>query len=150
MTGLQNIHSGFGKWDDWYKNAKAGSPNAFRYSETISYNKCADFLQDVKEVEDWGCGMAGFKNHCKTKYIGIDGSHTPFADSIQDLCLYRSSAEGIMMRHVLEHNYQWKKILLNAIYSFNKKICLVIFTPFSEKQNKSASSLSSQGLFNSS
>jgi hypothetical protein len=34
------------------------------------------------------------------------------------------------MRHVIEHNYSWKEILDNAINSFTKKFCLILFTPF--------------------
>ncbi len=34
------------------------------------------------------------------------------------------------MRHVLEHNARWRRILMNAITSFTKRMVLVIFTPF--------------------
>ena len=33
------------------------------------------------------------------------------------------------MRHVIEHNYEWRKILNNACKSFKKKMCLILFTP---------------------
>lgn len=39
----------------------------------------------------------------------------------------------ILMRHILEHNYEWEKILKNAILSFSRRMCLVIFTPFRDK-----------------
>src|SRR5262245_10132328 len=57
-------------------------------------------------------------------------SKTPFADKIVDLCTYRSNAPGILMRHILEHNYDWEKILISAVRSFQQEICLGIFTPF--------------------
>jgi hypothetical protein len=34
------------------------------------------------------------------------------------------------MRAVLEHNYEWQKILDNALQSFTRKFCLILFTPF--------------------
>jgi hypothetical protein len=37
------------------------------------------------------------------------------------------------MRHVIEHNPHWEKILKNAVNSFNKKMILIIFTPFMDK-----------------
>lgn len=37
------------------------------------------------------------------------------------------------MRHVLEHNYDWKVILENALDSFSKRMCLILFTPLTEK-----------------
>ena len=41
-----------------------------------------------------------------------------------------SRVEGIVMRHVLEHNVQWRRILANAVASFSKRMVLIIFTPF--------------------
>ena len=46
---------------------------------------------------------------------------------------YRSQADGILIRHVLEHDYRWRKILDNAVNSFRSKLCLVIFTPLEAK-----------------
>src|SRR5262249_20306723 len=57
---------------------------------------------------------------------------SPAADKIADLVRYRSAPEGILIRHVLEHNFEWQSILQNAVDSFRKKMCLVIFTPFAE------------------
>lgn len=116
------------KWNGWYANLNENS-QPFHYGNTITYEKAADFLYDCAEVEDWGCGGGYFKNFCKTKYIGVDGSNTPFASVKAELETYKSNVDGIMLRHVLEHNYQWKQILENAISSFNKKCCLILFTP---------------------
>ena len=119
-----------GKWDSWYKNIHGMS--SFRYGNTVTYQMAEDFLTDLA-VEDWGCGTGGFKRIHKGAYIGVDGSKTPHVDKIADLRSYKSKVEGIVMRHVLEHNYGWKKILKNALSSFNKKLCIIIFTPFSDK-----------------
>lgn len=125
-----------GKWDRWYKNIK--NIGSFRYGNTITYQLAADFLRDIPEVEDWGCGTGGFKRLYKGKYTGIDGSSNPFVDKVADLREYRSDVDGIIMRHVLEHNYDWELILKNALASFQKKLCIVIFTPFVERTGEIA------------
>jgi hypothetical protein len=122
--------SNVGKWDGWYGGIDPKNPGAFRYGETVTYLMAAAFMVDVGTVEDWGCGAGGFKRFYRGNYIGVDGSKTPIADKVVDLCMYTSSVDGIVMRHVLEHNYDWDKILDNAIASFRKKLCLILFTPF--------------------
>jgi hypothetical protein len=126
------MESNVGKWDEWYKGTSTSDMGAFRYGDTETYRLAAAFLADMEEVEDWGCGLGGFKRFCLTKYIGVDGSKTPIADKIVDLCKYRSSVDGIMMRHVLEHNPDWRLILEGAVASCRKKLCLILFTTFSE------------------
>jgi hypothetical protein len=130
-----------GKWDRWYKGVSKKDIGAFRYGDTETYTMAAKFLADIKEVEDWGCGLGGFKRFYKGKYIGIDGSKTPFTDKVVDLRTYKSNVEGVMMRHVLEHNYDWDNVLTNAVASFNKKMCLILFTPFSPKTHEIAHNL---------
>ncbi len=117
-----------GRWDSWYAGLPA-EPSAFRYGDTITYEMAAEFLSDCPIVEDWGCGAGGFKRYCKTQYIGVDGSATPFSDVVADLCTYRSSADGVLLRHVLDHNYRWMDVLENALSTATKKVCLVLFTP---------------------
>lgn len=124
--------SNVGKWDSWYGGIDPKNPGAFRYGETVTYLMAAAFMMDVGEVEDWGCGAGGFKRFYRGKYIGVDGSKTPVADKTVDLCTYSTRVAGIVIRHVLEHNYDWKKILDNALASFNKKLCLILFTPFAD------------------
>jgi len=119
-----------GKWDAWHRDLSAAQPQL--YGNAATYLIAAAFLADVGEVEDWGCGKGGFSLFCLTKYIGVDGSETPFASRIADLRTYRSNADGILIRHVLEHNYEWERILAGAVASFRKKLCLVLFTPFAD------------------
>ena len=130
MADTSKPSSNVGKWDELYKELLPQDMGAFHYGDTVTYRMAAAFLADVIEVEDWGCGAGGFKRFCRARYVGLDGSKTPFADRIADLCTYTSRVEGIFMRHVLEHNYSWKQILDNAVSSFTKKLCLVLFTPF--------------------
>jgi hypothetical protein len=37
---------------------------------------------------------------------------------------------------VLEHNDRWERVLQNALRSFRRKMCLVIFTPFAERTTR--------------
>jgi len=124
------------KWNTWYKHLNADTPTSFLYGDTVTYEKGYTFLKDCNKVEDWGCGAGGFKRFFKDnsspEYIGVDGSITPFANIKADLTTYVSSVEGIYMRHILEHNYEWKSVLNNACKSFTSKMCLVLFTPFTE------------------
>lgn len=124
--------SNIGKWDEWYSSVVSVEP----YGNTESYDIGAEYLNDCEMVEDWGCGKGWFSKLRTHNYTGIDGSQSPFADKIVDLEEYTSSVDGIFMRHVLEHNFQWKKILQNAIKSFNKKMVLAIFTPWSDGETK--------------
>lgn len=126
---MTTANSMLGKWDPWYKDVK--HMTSFRYGNTVTYQKAEDFLRDL-EIEDWGCGTCAFKRLHKGGYRGIDGSQTPFVDTIADLTSYTSNVDGIMMRHVLEHNYDWKRVLQNALNSFRKKLCLILFTPFAD------------------
>lgn len=133
------------KWNDWYKNLSVDDCGSFRYGDTLTYDLGYNYLKDCNKIEDWGCGAGGFKtkfvNSELHKYIGVDGSKTPFADIKTDLTTYISDVDGIYMRHVLEHNYDWNKILENACKSFKTKMCLVIFTPFRETTQEIAHNL---------
>ena len=131
MTAATSQSSNVGKWNAWYDGlSRTHAP--IMYADAATYLAAGAFLADAAEVEDWGCGGGGFRQFCLTKYVGLDGSNTPFADKIVDLCTYRSTAPGIMLRHVLEHNYEWEAILEGAIQSFQEKLCLILFTPFAE------------------
>lgn len=127
------------KWNNWYSGLTKNDIGSFRYGDTITYKLGYEYLKFCDKIEDWGCGTGGFKrffmNDYLNKYIGIDGSKTPIADIKIDLTEYISNVDGIFMRHVLEHNYEWKKILENACKSFIKKMCLVLFTPLNNEIN---------------
>lgn len=130
---MEDNKSNLGKWDKWYSELNPDDkPNAYKYSETETYIIAAEFLKDCEVVEDWGVGAGGFLNHLPTA-IGVDGSNTPFATKKYiDLCNYITECDGIHLRHVLEHNYEWHKILHNAMKSATKKICITFFIPLNE------------------
>jgi hypothetical protein len=107
------------------------------YADPLTAKKAAAFFKhpDIKTIEDWGCGYGGFKKFIgfRQKYIGVDGSQTKYADKLVDLETYRSKVDAVHLRHVLEHNPNWEKILDNALASFTKRMVLTIFTPFGDE-----------------
>src|SRR5262249_19025715 len=108
--------------------------------DDVSYSKGIGFLDGHGTIEDWGCGFAHAARFVKqSAYVGIDGS-SAYADAIADLSTYTSDVECIFMRHVLEHNANWRRILKNAISSFRKRMALIIFTPLGETTRQIATS----------
>lgn len=99
-----------GKWDH---------SRPMVYGSEASYRKAAEFLDGYCPiVEDWGAGRTAAKPYfVKSRYIAIDGSVCgDRIDMIADLRDYRSEiADGILIRHVLEHNYDWTRIVQNAL-----------------------------------
>lgn len=115
-----------GRWDhmNW-----VNSPPVPPEDDT-TYSLAGEFLHGL-DVADWGCGTGWFSKYVTGRYTGIDESKTPCVTHIVDLIQYRSRTPGLMLRHVLEHNHAWRKILHNAIESFYNRMVLVLFTPFS-------------------
>ena len=104
----------------------------FHYGDDTTYRKGMAFLDGYGTIEDWGCGFAHARTFVhSSRYVGLDGS-SPHADKIVDLAKYRSEVDCIFMRHVLEHNVEWRRILAGAIASFRKRMVLIVFTPFAE------------------
>jgi hypothetical protein len=91
-----------------------------------------NFVANKTVVHNCGTAWAG-KFVKQGRYVGIDGSWSLHCNMVADLRKYWSSADAIMLRHILEHNWEWKKILENALASFQKKLALVLFTPFCEE-----------------
>lgn len=121
-----------GLWDAGY----TGNPPRAIYGDPLTLTKAAAFLDQpgIVTVEDWGCGLGGFRDFLRADqaYLGVDGSRSPHADRIADLVEYRSSVDAVHMRHVLEHNPQWPRILDNALASFRHRMVLTLFTPWAE------------------
>jgi hypothetical protein len=102
----------------------------FHYGDDTTYRKGIAFLDGHGTIEDWGCGFMHARTFVtSSRYVGVDGSSRQ-ADKIVDLSEYTSAADCIFMRHVLEHNVGWRRILANAVASFTKRMVLIIFTPF--------------------
>jgi hypothetical protein len=112
-----------GKWD--YSKGQV-----IYYGPATTYVEAAKLLDvDGWTVADWGCGSAAAKKYFnRAKYIGVDGS-PGFADKVADLREYHEPSDGILLRHVLEHNYDWPEILINALQAARKRLVIVLFLP---------------------
>lgn len=120
--------SNTGLWDGWH------GTEARAFGNTASYALGAEWLADCDLIEDWGCGSGWMtKLILPERYRGVDGSKSPFAAETADLTEYRSETPGLFMRHVLEHNYEWQKVLDNALASFTERMFLVLFTPLADE-----------------
>lgn len=96
----------------------------------------AVLLQDCSLVEDRGCGNRAFEPHLRMwaptcAYRGVDGSGKGGADVVADLRDYQAPDEpdGIYLRHVLEHNYGWRRVISGAANDFARRLVLVLYTP---------------------
>jgi hypothetical protein len=106
------------------------APRAF--GDDVTYARAAAFLRDLP-VEDWGCGLGWFRRHASGPYRGVDAVATRWADVVADLRRYRSRTPGLLVRHVLEHNDDWRAILRNALASFTRRMAVVVFTPLAPR-----------------
>lgn len=119
-----------GRWDVWYRHL---GPDPEPYGGDTAYLIGAEWLSGM-DVEDWGCGKGWMRRFVPPdRYRGVDGTASPFADEVVDLEEYRSDVDGLFMRGVLEHNYNWQRILDNAIASFRHRMFLAVFTPFADE-----------------
>jgi hypothetical protein len=105
------------------------------YSPT--YQAAAEWLTPCVSVEDWGAGGGWFAKflHQGQLYTAVDGTANPYADVVADLTSYRpvTKPEGILLRHVAEHNLQWRAIIDNLLASFTKRAVVVVYTPFTDE-----------------
>lgn len=115
--------SSYGKWTGDLAKPK-------RYGENETYQLAAEFLDGHGVIEDWGCGRQWFKRYVtKSEYVGVDGSKDRQPDVLDDVITRKTDVSCILLRHVLEHNYNWIKLLKNALNSFNKRMTIVFFMP---------------------
>lgn len=118
-----------GAWTRWYQQLSPDAQPA-PYGASESYRLGADWLADCSRVEDWGCGTGWLRTFIPLdRYHGIDGTASPFADEVADLRTHRSETPGLFMRHVLEHNHDWRDVLDATQASFTERMALILFTP---------------------
>lgn len=88
-------------------------------------------LDGCVTVEDWGCGPGTLRGYLPddVRYVGVDSSASPAADVRADLRTYRGGADGVILRHVLEHNDEWRAVLAHANAAAREVLAVVLFTP---------------------
>jgi hypothetical protein len=120
----------------------AGSTEPWHYgNDDTSYFRAGAYLSGPGLVEDWGCGTTYARRFIGAPYRGVDGIASSFLEgkmSRVSLSEYRSRVPKILMRHVLEHNWDWRDILRNMVGSFTDRAVLVLFLrPGPEDRNVS-------------
>jgi hypothetical protein len=129
---VESEHVPIHRWTEMVGTWRYEGRDKFSYGDDTTYRKGLAFLDGHGTIEDWGCGWAHARTFVRrSAYVGVDGS-SPHADRIVDLRTYVSDVDCIFMRHVLEHNLEWRRILTAALSSFRKRLVLIIFTPFVE------------------
>jgi hypothetical protein len=122
----QTQPTNIGKWATWYQDLEA----PWAYGDPTSYEIGAAWLAGCTLIEDWGCGAGWLRTLLPPeRYWGLDSTASPFCDAVFDLVTYRSRVPGVFLRHVLEHNEAWARILDNAVASFTDRMVLILFTP---------------------
>lgn len=117
-----------GRWNTWND-----TDEPVPYGDTTTYGLGADWLANCDLVEDWGCGRGWLTTLIPPeRYQGVDGSPSRFATVVADLTAYRSDVDGVFIRHVLEHNDNWRAILANALASARRRLFIALFTPLAE------------------
>ena len=117
-----------------------GNATPFAYGDDVTYRKGMAFLDGHGTIEDWGAGTGYARRFAtQSEYRAIDGSPSLEVDRVVDLRTYSSDADCILLRHVLEHNPDWRRILENALRSFRRRMVLVVFTPFAAETQEIAS-----------
>jgi hypothetical protein len=94
-----------------------------------SYERAGKFLAGERLVEEWGCATTFGRQFIPAPYRGVDGAPSKFVDEVADLSTYMSKTPNALMRHVLEHNWNWRTILANFLASFQEKAVLILFIP---------------------
>lgn len=139
---VEREHQHVARWYSMLGAWKYDNVSKFNYGDDVTYRKGIAFLDGQGTIEDWGCGFSHARTFVTASpYVGLDGS-SHHADKIVDLREYTSDTDCIFMRHVLEHNADWQRILANAMASFRKRMVLVIFTPFGSATRQIATSAS--------
>jgi len=133
-----------GKWSSWYDTATEQLPYAGLDGQ-LTYRLASKWLTGLP-VEDWGCGYGWFKNVHDAPVHGIDGTDSHWCDEVADLVEYRSTTPGLLLRHVLEHELRWERVLDNAVASFEKRMVIVLFTPLVDETTVIAENVGGLGV----
>lgn len=108
-------------------------------NDVTSYRRAGIYLGGPGIVRDWGCGSTFFRNFCGAPYEGVDGAvgSIPFGALVRDLRTAKfTPTPKAHMRHVLEHNWEWRIILRNFMNSFTDRAVITLFLPLSDGNDK--------------
>ena len=109
----------------------AGGLQHAKYGSMDTYRLAADWLKDCPTVADWGGGGGFFGTllPAAVRYTVVDGTQQGDRQILADLVHYRDPSDGILLRHVLDINANWRAVLQNAIAAFRQRLVVITFTP---------------------
>ncbi len=114
-----------GAWNSRYEGVRQPSS----YGNQDTYLLAKYLLDKPGSLEDWGCGLGFAKAYFEiASYLGIDGSKSRFCDVVEDLKLRQSTPDYVLMRHVIEHNLEWKEVLSNVVKCAQRRLLVIVFT----------------------
>lgn len=117
-------------WEAWWPDLYRGVIAPVEYpGGSESYKLAGMFLAGDALVEEWGCATTFGRQFIPAPYRGVDGGPSEFVDVVADLREYGSGVPNALIRHVLEHNWDWRDILDNFVSSFTKKAAIILFIP---------------------
>lgn len=120
--------SNVGKWAPWYSTMTLADAGQMYGTDAGKVFRIAADHLDGLAVEDWGCGFASYRDFHRGEYLGVDGT-AGFCDVVDDLVTRKTETPGLLMRAVLEHNDDWRKVLANAVRSATQRLVIATFIP---------------------
>lgn len=105
------------------------------YGTADTYRLAAEWLGHCPTVADWGGGSGTFRTFLppSVHYTLVDGTMTTTDQVLADVTAYHEPSDGILVRHVLDVNTEWRTILRNAIDACRQRLMVVTFTPSVER-----------------
>ena len=102
-----------------------------QYGTPDTYQLAANWLAGCPTVADWGGGTGHFRHYLPptVRYTVVDSTQQYTRQVLADLRAYAAPSDGILLRHVLDHNEAWRTILENAMLACRHRIAVVTFTP---------------------
>ena len=108
------------EWNGW----KESDPILLGNEET--YKKAVKWLDGFGDIVDFGGGTGYAAKFVKRSHYSVmDGSFSRRVPAPVDLSYVRLETDCLLMRHVLEHNFNWTQILDNALKSFRDRKSVV-------------------------
>lgn len=106
-----------------------------QYATDDTYRLAAEWLKGCATVADWGGGSGYFRDFLPATvgYRNVDGTAQTSEQVLADLVHYREPSDGILLRHVIEINVDWRTILRNALEACRHRLVVVTFTPPAEE-----------------
>lgn len=101
------------------------------YATAETYLIAAEWLRNCATVADWGGGTGYFQTVLPptVRYLLVDGTIQTPDQVLADLTSYQERSDGILIRHVLDLNAEWRTILRNAMRAFRERMVVITYTP---------------------